>query len=425
MGFLSKIGKGIKGAFKKVGKAIKSGLKSVGKFMDKIGIVGQIGLSLLLPGIGAMLGKAFTALTGATSFTGALTAYSGVGSTIINGAGKFLANAGKFASQVGKSFSSITEGVKSVVGETLKAGANALGVDTAFIETGKSLGSEYLQNLGESISKANFDSIGAQFGESAEAVVSSFSKIGTGFGTAPAKGITVGEGGELPMTEPMTDAQVAEINANAVDALPQDSLLSSPQQGVTVGADTPDLYGPGFDPAQRGVTVGADTPDLYGINSPQRLAEEDAFSAAREQALGELSSVGKQEGFINRTARGVKEAIIKEAKPLMEDPGGTIVGYGKKVGAEAFESGIKKGTTSVILEKGFNVDTTPDVYQTSYGTYIPDIDYSLVEPASTSNLLNFMNQNQDFINTHPFGATAAVVENFYPQMLRRNQSYGG
>jgi len=31
MGFLSKIGKGIKGAFKKVGKAIKSGLKSVGK----------------------------------------------------------------------------------------------------------------------------------------------------------------------------------------------------------------------------------------------------------------------------------------------------------------------------------------------------------------------------------------------------------
>lgn len=419
MGFLSKIGKGIKGAFKKVGKAIKSGLKSVGKFMDKIGIVGQIGLSLLLPGIGAMLGKAFTTLTGA------MATYSGVGSTIINGAGKFLANAGKFASQVGKSFSSITEGVKNVVGETLKAGANALGVDTALLKAGETFGSEYLTKLGTSVGEANLKSIGSTFGTSVDNVVSSFSKIGTGFGTAPAKGITVGKGGELPMTEPMTDAQVAEINANAVDALPQDSLLSSPQQGVTVGADTPDLYGPGFDPAQRGVTVGADTPDLYGITSPQRLAEQDAFSPARKQALGELSSVGKQEGFISRTARGVKEAIIKEAKPLMEDPGGTIVGYGKKVAGETFESGIKRGGTSLILEKGFNVDTTPDVYQTSYGTYIPDIDYSLVEPASTSNLLNFMNQNQDFINTHPFGATAAVVENFYPQMLRRNQSYGG
>jgi hypothetical protein len=36
-----------------------------------------------------------------------------------------------------------------------------------------------------------------------------------------------------------------------------------------------------------------------------------------------------------------------------------------------------------------------------------------------------MNQNQEFINTHPFGATAAVVENFYPQLLKRNQAYGG
>ena len=65
MGFLSKIGKGIKGAFKKVGKAIKSGLKSVGKFMDKIGIVGQIRLSLLLLGIGGMLATSFHGLVGA------------------------------------------------------------------------------------------------------------------------------------------------------------------------------------------------------------------------------------------------------------------------------------------------------------------------------------------------------------------------
>ena len=118
-----------------------------------------------------MLGSAFQ------GFTTAMTAYSGVGSTIINGAGSFLAKAGQLAGQMGKSFSSITEGVKNVVGETLKAGANALGVDTALIETGKSLGSEYLQNLGESISKANFDSIGAQFGKSAEAVVNSFSGV--------------------------------------------------------------------------------------------------------------------------------------------------------------------------------------------------------------------------------------------------------
>ena len=56
MGFFSKVFKTIKKNFKRVGKWIKKGIMKVGKFMNKIGIVGQIALGLILPGIGSALG---------------------------------------------------------------------------------------------------------------------------------------------------------------------------------------------------------------------------------------------------------------------------------------------------------------------------------------------------------------------------------
>ncbi len=84
MGFFKKIFKGVKKVFKKIGKGIKSAFKSIGKFMDKIGIIGQIGLALVLPGIGAMLGA------GLQGLGGVLAGYSGIGSTVVNAAGQFI-----------------------------------------------------------------------------------------------------------------------------------------------------------------------------------------------------------------------------------------------------------------------------------------------------------------------------------------------
>ena len=56
MGKLRKIGKKIGKGFKKVGKRLKSGLGKVAKAFGKLGPLGSIGLSLILPGIGDMLG---------------------------------------------------------------------------------------------------------------------------------------------------------------------------------------------------------------------------------------------------------------------------------------------------------------------------------------------------------------------------------
>ena len=115
MGFLSKAFKGIKKVVKGIGKRIKKTFKSIGKFMGKLGIVGQIGLGLLMPGIGAMFGK----------FAGALI---GTGGTVATAAGNFINAALNIGTKVGNVFTSITKGVTNVVGEVVGAAANQLGL---------------------------------------------------------------------------------------------------------------------------------------------------------------------------------------------------------------------------------------------------------------------------------------------------------
>jgi hypothetical protein len=123
MGFLSKtwkkIKKGVKKVVKKVAKTVKKVVKKVGKFVGKLGIVGQIGLSLLLPGIGSMLGGTAGWLMKASS-------------PLLKGAGKFLNAAMNVGTKVGNVFKTITSGVTKVVGHVVGSAANALGLDVPF-----------------------------------------------------------------------------------------------------------------------------------------------------------------------------------------------------------------------------------------------------------------------------------------------------
>jgi hypothetical protein len=113
MGFFSKIFKGVKKVFSKIGKGIKSAFKSIGKFMGKLGIVGQIALGLLLPGIGTMLGTWAGAAMGSAN-------------VFVSAAGHFVNAAVNIGTKVGSVFKTVTEGVMSVVGETVGAVLNKI-----------------------------------------------------------------------------------------------------------------------------------------------------------------------------------------------------------------------------------------------------------------------------------------------------------
>ena len=113
MGLLSKLWKGVKKTVKKIGKGIKSAFMKVGKFMNKIGIVGQIALGLILPGIGSALG-----------------AWAGTASTNIFAAGAkaFVNGAIQIGTKVGSVFKTVTQGVTKVIGQTVGTVLNKAGL---------------------------------------------------------------------------------------------------------------------------------------------------------------------------------------------------------------------------------------------------------------------------------------------------------
>ena len=150
MGFFSKIWKGVKKTFKKIGKGIKKAFKSVGKFMGKIGILGNIALTLLTGGLG--IGGMFTSLgtkLGALSQT-----MSGPLAAIMKGASWTIGKAAQFGSAVKSGFSTLTKGVTEFFGQTAKYVANKIpgvsiqGAPTSFLGEGG-----VWQNTSEALSK--------------------------------------------------------------------------------------------------------------------------------------------------------------------------------------------------------------------------------------------------------------------------------
>jgi hypothetical protein len=122
VGFLSKIWKGVKKTVKKIGKGIKGAFKKFGKFMNKIGIVGQVAMMFVLPGIGAALGGAFTGAAGALATNTLGGALGAVGQA----AGKVMQFVGNAVSTAGNVYSNITKGVTETLGNFAKTATNKL-----------------------------------------------------------------------------------------------------------------------------------------------------------------------------------------------------------------------------------------------------------------------------------------------------------
>jgi len=116
MGFFSKIFKGVKKVFKKIGKGIKKVATKVGKFMDKIGVVGQIAMAFILPGIGSALAGTLGSM--GTWATAALA--NPATNALVKGVAHVVNGAVRFAAGTGRVFNTVTSAVKNYVGEVGK-----------------------------------------------------------------------------------------------------------------------------------------------------------------------------------------------------------------------------------------------------------------------------------------------------------------
>ncbi len=118
MGFFSKVWKGVKKTFKKIGKGIKKGFKKFGKFMGKIGWLGQIAMSFILPGIGSMMLKGLGSMMGLGSkistLGGLFSSMAGSTNAFVSMAGKGLKFGYKVLGDVTKPFTSVIDAVTTL-----------------------------------------------------------------------------------------------------------------------------------------------------------------------------------------------------------------------------------------------------------------------------------------------------------------------
>ena len=106
MGKLRKIGKKIGRGIKKIGKRLKKGLGSIAKAFGKLGFVGSLALSFLLPGIGSAIGGWLQGVAGAGGFGSGIAKSALKIAEGISKAGNFVKNG------VGKVFNRVTDAIE-------------------------------------------------------------------------------------------------------------------------------------------------------------------------------------------------------------------------------------------------------------------------------------------------------------------------
>lgn len=367
MGFFKKLFKGVKKVFKKIGKGIKKAVGKVGKFMGKLGIVGQIGLGLLLPGVGSMMGSMFGKLAGSLMT-------SSIG--IVKGAGQVINAAVNIGTKAGNVFSSITEGVTKVVGEVAGATLNKLGV--------KNIGTVSLEGKG--------------FGSIWETTQTAISDVASAGGDLFSMDTLTGANKYL--TQSAVDAGEAALAGTDTASTYTDAMLE----------DLPQTMQPGFTPQESVIEQGLD------------------FTGAPTPSAPSLSQADIIEAGLDYTGPSAKAAVAQTAtaQPSLLSQATTRA---KKALVGAPEQLVKSGVASLAtLPRDATLaaiqgppEVTYDVRQAS----IPDIGFAGIgqEYAQPSfDALSYFDQNQTSIAQSPFGFNARIYND--ATYARNMQAYG-
>ncbi len=339
MGIFKKIGKGIKKVFKKIGKAIKKQFKRFGKFMNKIGIVGQIAMAFILPGIGnalmSSIGGAFTKMVGQTAAQagasqaatqaaslatkagatasqaaaagakaaatakaagtlGTATGMMASKSALVRGAGSVLQAASNFVGTGVKAFKTVTEGVSSFIGEFSKVALNKIpGID---IRSAAPTMGDAWKNVQNSVMKNTSDTIAA------------FNKT---LGIDPVKGAT--EFGMAGFQVPKRTSLVSQ------GITPDLNLTGQPDLGLTPsGQNVLDLRNPkqtslletkadisGFTPTDPRPSDVLD-PEVYSKKDIEAIEKYQKRETGREAAKAEVI---RQQGQQVRASTGSQSLL--------------------------------------------------------------------------------------------------------------------
>lgn len=380
MGFFSKIFKGVKKVFKKIGKGIKSAFKKVGKFMGKLGIIGQIGLGLLLPGIGGMLGKwAVTAM--------------GSSSAIVSAAGHFVNAAVNIGTKVGSVFKTVTQGVTNVIGETVGAALNKVGLDGVVLDVTKSLG----MNAGEGINIANksfssiFEVAGNAITDVAQAGNNLFSMdtlTGMNKYGAQALAKTTAAGPNLTDTPNVSRIEIPEAPApqmSALDAGDTTGLVAPTNNIITQDISSATALGQTLPPASSAIV----TPEMSQSFEDYTVEETTSQAPVRERTS--ILAQPDEKGFFEKTYESGKTKLGETISDAPSNIFNKTFGINQPV---ADEQNIY--SSNVVLE---DMDST--AIRTGRGIMFDPMEYS---------------KNENYFALNPYGYSAQQA-NLHQQYL--------
>lgn len=319
MGFFSKVfkkvKKGFKSFFKSIGKGIKKVFKGFGKFMGKIGLVGQLAMSFILPGIGQALSK--TAGSAFRGITGALAK----GGKIAQGAGKMLEAGVNFAKMGHSAFRTVTDGIGSFVKEMGGAALNQIP------GLGKMLG---LQDKNFSAAWNNVQDV---FNQRTDEVMENFNNLignsklppTAGQAAALAEGSAITGGGTTP--SPVGQTKGFDIDSYKTAETPEFIDTSELQQ-----VDIPDNFG--MDAPDISVDFGTKTETLGGGYRGQPTQSSTAGGILNKADIEIDMPEVETKSLLEKASDLVKETATRAYQEIKDAPSKIPEYVGEKVEGE-------------------------------------------------------------------------------------------
>ena len=368
MGFFKKVLGGIGKPFRKVlsksWKHIKSGFKKVMGFIGKLGIVGQIGLSLLLPGLGELVG-------------GWAAAMMQSGSALVQGAGQVLNAAVNIGTKISGVVKSVTSGITKVVGQTVGTILNKIpGADEFVLDFTKKLGI----NAGNGIDisgMTDFSQIGTTFSQE-------LGKISTATSDLFSKGTFTDLNSYAKATLMRDDAiqktlETAQVN---IDTTLQESNLNTfeaiQEKNMSLLEDPNFTSSPVTDVSQKFEITETNLND--GFTSAAETAQQTADRIANATKAREAVS-GKAMNLYDNTPRTDTSSLLSE-KSLGTRAGAAVR---KVIGGDLNKANLLNALDKSGME---------DVYAGGYGggtTFdVPDMG-PMTAGGMTAQEINFFN----------------------------------
>ncbi len=386
MGFLRKV-------FKKVGRGIKKAFKSFGKFMGKIGILGQVAMMFILPGIGNALASGLGSalglqgVTGMSSLVGAAgtatsagTGLLGSSSALLQGAGKVLQFAGKVASMPGKIFSSVTQGVTSTLTEFSKTALSKIapnstfaqgaaenfffGADSAASRVGKAFKSPFTD---EAVAKVAGEIADAPDTLTTDRVVSPRVPMGPA-GTPLGDSLKLPEGEFVQTSMSPTDSIMAkpqgmsfEDFAQDFSATPQEGLVSYTSQSGQV------MYGP----ENILETMQAQGIDTGTVTKTPLSTTDKILSGFREEVSSKLDTLRTDPYQATKAALGAitanqqEQDFAAQQAAMAASMSGEVINLGIYQDPGAFQTYAMQNTVAPI--QGFQAPATYNAPISSWG----------------------------------------------------------